>query len=241
MPPQDDLLGMIRDALPKLGEHSIVVITSKVVSIWQGRCLPRGQVPDKDELIKKEADLYLPRELVPGGWLMHTIKDNLFIPTAGIDESNAAGHYILWPAKVKEAAKIIWSWLRMTYGLHDVGVIITDSHTIPMRRGVLGISLAHYGFVPLHDYRGSEDLFGRKLVMTQANIVDSLAAAAVLPMGEGAECTPLALITDVPWVQFTDQPHQSEKLFSSLEIPLEEDLYYPLLSSVPWQKGGGGS
>ncbi|MBI4133441.1 coenzyme F420-0:L-glutamate ligase [Candidatus Uhrbacteria bacterium] len=240
VPPQDDLLGAIRAALPAPGERSIVAITSKVVSIWQGRCVPRDRVPDKDALIIREADKYLPRELVPGKWLMHTIKNNLFIPTAGIDESNASGHYILWPRDSKATARDLWQWLRASYHVRDIGVIITDSHTIPLRRGVLGISLAHYGFAPLRDYRGTVDIFGRKLVMTQSDIVDSLAAAAVLLMGEGAERTPLALITDVPFVQFTDQPFVSTRPFSSLEIEEKEDLYYPLLASVPWQEGGHG-
>ena len=39
-PPKDDLLKAISAAIPSLREKSIVVITSKVVSIWQGRCVP---------------------------------------------------------------------------------------------------------------------------------------------------------------------------------------------------------
>lgn len=240
VPPQDDLRGAIRVALPTIPERSVLAITSKVVSIWQGRCVPCTDVPDKDTLIRHEADRYLPRDLVPGKWLMHTIKNNLFIPTAGIDESNANGHYILWPRDPKRTAKELYDWARATYHVRDVGIIITDSHTIPLRRGVLGISLAHYGFEPLHDYRGTEDLFGRKLVMTQANIVDSFATAAVLLMGEGAEHAPLALITEIPFVSFSDVPPKNDKPFSSLEIEPTEDLYYPLLSSVPWQEGGHG-
>jgi F420-0:gamma-glutamyl ligase len=262
-PPKDDLLRAIADAIPSLPEKSIVVVTSKVVSIWQGRCVPAdissvhgvgnvsGRTIDqaaarqkKDALVMREADLYLPREATPGAWCMHTIKNNIFIPSAGVDESNADDYYILWPKDPALAAKKLWTWLRRKYGVRELGMIITDSHTIPLRRGVLGISLAHYGFAPLKDYRGEADIFGRTLRMTQTNIPDGLAAAAVVLMGEGAECTPLALITDVPWVKFEMRPgarqRRPAKPFSSFEIKTREDLYYPLLSAMKWKKGKGG-
>jgi putative folate metabolism gamma-glutamate ligase len=239
-PPKDDLLAVIGASIHTLKERDIVVITSKVVAIWQGRCVPLSDYPNKDELVTREADLYLPRESTPGAWCMHTMKNNVFIPSAGIDESNAAGHYILWPRDVNKVARQLWRWLRAKYHLKNLGVIITDSHTIPLRRGVLGISLAHYGFAPLKDYRGNADIFGRELKMTQTNIADGLAAAAVVLMGEGSECTPLAIVRDVPFIQFVERKSKSRKPFSSFEIETQEDLYYPLLSSVPWKKGGSG-
>lgn len=240
IPPRDDLLGAISGSLKILREESVVVVTSKVVSIWQGRCMPVWQYPDMDKLIVREADAYLPREAVPGAWVMQTLKDNLLIPSAGIDQSNANDHYILWPSNPNKAAKELYGWFRKQYRVKKLGVIISDSHTIPLRRGVLGISLAHYGFVPLQDYRGKPDLFGRALKITQKNIADGLAAAAVLAMGEGAESTPLAVIQDVPGIKFTSKPWRPRKPFSSFKIETSEDLYYPLISGVRWKKGGGG-
>lgn len=239
MPPKDDLYGVIRAALPKMPEQSVLLVTSKIVSIGEGACAPMAAVKRKDDLIKREADFYLP--WVPNiPWVMHTIKNNLFIPTAGIDESNGNGYYILWPRNPKRSAKKFYDWVRKTYRVRDVGVIITDSHTIPLRRGVMGISLAHYGFAPLNDYRDKKDLFGRGFTMTQTNVADGLAAAAVLAMGEGNEATPLAMATDLPFVRFTDKPIRSRRKFSSFEIKTDEDLYYPLLSAARWKKGGGG-
>ncbi len=238
-PPKDDLLSAIAKAIPSLKEKSIVVITSKVISIWQGRCVPMDRYT-KDQLVMREADLFLPRAMTPGAWCMHTIKNNVFIPSAGVDESNADGYYILWPKDPARVAKKLWTWLRKQYGVRELGVIVSDSHTIPLRRGVMGISLAHYGFEPLKDYRDTPDIFGRALKMTQTNIPDGLAAAAVVLMGEGNERTPLAIITDVPWIKFVARPRRSKKPFSSFEIRAKEDLYYPLLSGVKWKKGRGG-
>jgi F420-0:gamma-glutamyl ligase len=257
-PPKADLLRAIADAIPQssLREKSVVVVTSKVVSLWQGRCVraeafgssPANQARArraKDALVMREADYYLPRSATPGEWCMHTIKNNMLIPSAGVDESNADGYYILWPEDAAGAARKLWTWLRRKYGVRELGVIISDSHTVPLRRGVLGFSLAHYGFAPLKDYRGKRDLFGRELKMTQTNIPDGLAAAAVVLMGEGAERTPLALITDVPWVEFEAaagraKKGQRQKEFSSFEVAAREDLYYPLLSAMKWKKGKGG-
>ncbi len=240
VPPNDDLLAVIRSALPRLKENSILVITSKVVSIWQGRAVAREKTEDKDALIIKEADHYLPRDVVPGKWIMHTIKNNIFIPTAGVDASNANDYYILWPDKPYETARELWKWIRKTYTVKNVGVIITDSHSIPLRRGTVGISVAHYGFTPIRDYRKKKDLFGRRFHGTQSNLVDGLAAAAVVTMGEGEESTPLALIQDLPSITFRTTPWRPQKPYSSLEVPWKEDIYRPFFGAVPWKKGKSG-
>lgn len=238
-PPQDDLLACLAESIKSVKERSIIVVTSKVVSIWEGRCIPSENVKDKDELIRKEADHYLERDIAPEALVMHTIKNNIFIPSAGIDESNAKNHYILWPKDSGESAKRIWKWVRNKYNVHEVGVVISDSHTIPARRGAMGISLGYYGFNPLRDYRGTPDLFGRELKMSQTDVADGLAAAAVLVMGEGKEGTPIAVIEDIPSIEFVE----GEKKFrkgEEFELKSKYDLYWPLFSAVRWKKGGGG-
>lgn len=54
LPPKDDLLGAIKESIPVLQESSIVAVTSKVISIWQGRCIAISEIEDKDKLINKE-------------------------------------------------------------------------------------------------------------------------------------------------------------------------------------------
>ncbi|MEK7664532.1 MAG: coenzyme F420-0:L-glutamate ligase [Patescibacteria group bacterium] len=238
VPPKDDLLEAIGGSIKFLKEKSIVAITSKVVSIWQGRCILADCSKNKDDLIIKEADFYISRKLAPGQWCMQTLKNNLLIPSAGIDESNAKGHYILWPDNLKHTVKKLYNWFKKKYRVKNLGIIITDSHTIPLRRGVMGISLAHYGFMPLKDYRKKKDLFGRPFKVSQTNIADSLASSAVLLMGEGSECTPMAIIEDVPFIKFSPKPFSPKTKFSSFEIKTKEDLYYSLISAVKWKKGG---
>lgn len=242
MPPKDDLFALIRESIPqgRLKESSILVITSKIVAIWQGQCIKIEDVPDKDELIQKEAELYLPRDKVPKGYVMLTMKNNILIPTAGIDESNAAGYYILWPEKPFQTAKEIYSFIKKEYGLKKVGIIISDSHTVPLRWGTMGIALSYWGFWPLKDYRGTKDIFGRKMKISQLNIADSLATVATLSMGEGKEQTPMAIVEGFPppagGLKFGNFNFLKK---NPLEIKREKDIYGPLLNAMDWEKGGG--
>jgi len=235
LPPQDRLEDLL-EVLPSLKENSIVAITSKVVSITEGRCIKLSEYPEKDILVAKEADIYLSRDLVPNKWVMHTIKNNLLIPSSGIDESNGDGYYILWPKDSKKSAKKIWEYLTQKHNIKNLGVIITDSHSIPLRRGLVGISLGHFGFGPLRDYRQDEDLFGRNLIFSMTNIADSLASAAVFVMGEGKEQTPIALIEDLNGVEFINGNKTLTGADSDFEIEINKDLYAPFLKSVPWKK-----
>lgn len=232
IPPKDDLWDLL-GTIKSLQENSVVAVTSKVVAISEGRCVPFSKTT-KDELAIKEADKYIPREKSPGGWILHTIKNKLLIASSGVDESNGADYFILWPKNPALSAKKIWKFLKDKFKVKNLGVVITDSRLVPLRRGVVGIAIAYFGFNPIKDYRGTSDLFGREFVMETSNFPDSLASAAVLVMGEGAESQPLAVISDIPNIEFTTI------MDHSLEIAEEEDMFYPFLSSVKWIKGGSG-
>jgi len=238
MPPQDDLFSLFRKNFSEfsLKEKSIIVIASKIVSIWQGRCVKIGSKLNKDDLVKKEADFYLDRSEVPKGYVMLTVKDNILIPMAGIDESNGNGYFILWPNNPFGAAKEIYNFIKKDYCLNDLGIIIADSHCTPSRLGTTGISIAYYGFYPLRDYRGTKDIFGREMKMSQSNVADSLAAAAVLVIGEGNEQTPIAVIEDINSIKFQEF---DPAISNPLEIDRDDDIYAPLLKAIKWQKGGG--
>lgn len=238
LPPKDDLWDLL-GAIRSLKENSVVVVTSKVVAIGEGRCIPVGRI-DKDELIAREADKYLPRKLSLNEWTIYTIKNNLLVAAAGIDESNADGHYILWPENPVVSARKIWQFLRKKFRLKNLGIIITDSRVTPLRRGVVGVAISYFGFKPLKDYRGTLDLFGRRFEMETTDIPDCLATAAVLEMGEGLEQQPLAVITGIPYVEFIQGKYHPKNPDLTFEIPEKEDLFYPFLSSVKWKKGRGG-
>ncbi len=231
----DQNLFAILDAyIPGLDEGSVLAITSKIVAICQGRMVPIGTV-DKHTLIAQEADYFLPPDRSKYHMTL-TITQGLLVPTAGIDESNGNGYYVLWPHSLQHTANAVWAYLRERFGRERLGVLITDSKTPPLRTGVTGVALVHSGFRALNDYVGTVDCFGRRLRMTQGNVADALAAAAVLVMGEGNEQTPLAVISDLPFVRFQGRAPSAEEL-QQLRIAHEDDIYGPLLMSVPWHKG----
>lgn len=234
IPPKDDLWELLSVNIKSIKENSVVCVTSKIVAIAEGRCVA-SENTTKDELAIKEADKYIPREQSPEGLILHTVKNNLLVASAGVDESNGDGYFILWPEDPFESAKKIWEFLKEKYQVKNLGVIITDSRLIPLRRGVVGIAIGYYGFNPLKDYRGLKDIFGREFKMETSNIPDSLASAAVLEMGEGAETQPLAVIEDIKDIEFT-----SETIDDALSIDEKEDMFYPFLASVNWKVGGSG-
>lgn len=211
-----------------LQEQSILAITTKIVSLSEKRTIPQGSI-DKKSLIRREADYYL-GEIGHGVNL--TIKNGLLLPAAGIDESNSEnGDYILYPQDPYASAEKLRASLQQYLGLKEFGVIMTDSRTGPLRLGIVGVSVAFAGFHPVRNMIGQSDIFGRPLKMTKINLADSLAAAAVLMMGEADERYPLALIHNAP-VKFTDTPQRSD-----LEVPPQEDMYLSLYEHLMQDKG----
>ncbi|CAN5653889.1 putative folate metabolism gamma-glutamate ligase [soil metagenome] len=199
-------------------ENMILAVTSKIVSLAEGRLQSRNEI-SKSDLIAREAEHSL-GEIGYGSIL--TIKEGLFIASAGIDESNSeSGDYILYPENPFDSAKALRDRLATSWQLKNFGVLLTDSHTTPLRLGVTGLSLAYWGFSGLQDRVGSKDLFGRPLQMTKVNVADGLGAAATLMMGESDESRPLACIWDAD-VEFTTETDPTE-----LRVALEDDLYYP--------------
>lgn len=230
-PPKDDLLSKIRASTLTLEEYDIVAISSKVLSIHEGRCVPMTDI-EHDALIRQEADQYLERAETPGGHVMHTITQDTLIPNAGIDPFG--GHYVLWPLDPMKSAKELEEWFKQEYGLKNVYVVVTDSRSVLMRRGVVGIAIGWAGFSPVYDNRLRRDLLGERSGGSQTNIPDALAAAAVFVMGEANEGTPIVRIRNAPYVQEAGHVRKEEN--SSYRFPIEEDIFAPFLTRVPWKR-----
>ncbi len=221
-PPQDDLFAVLDESVTDMKEGDILLVTSKIVSIHQGRCVPEAGA-DKRALVMQEAD-YLIEGYEKYNLSPLAIKHHALFYAAGIDASNAAGHYILLPDKPFDIAEAIWKQLVAKFGTKKIGVIITDSHSQPMRVGAVGVSLAWWGFHPTESHKGKKDLFDRLLQFSVTNIVDCVAAGAGAVCGETNESTPFVMARAVPNLVFTplDTRHEVFK------AP-KDDIYYPLL------------
>lgn len=233
----DDLYKILDKYLPPLSENSVVAITSKIVSIVQGDVVNNDGIVDKAELIKQEADFYIESTVpTPYGKIFLTRKDGHIVFSAGIDESNADGNFILWPRNLQDTTNKIWEYLRKKNNIKNLGVIITDSRLTPTRTGVIGFTITWCGFKPFNEESGKPDLFGREIKYTNVNVIEALAASAALVMGEIAEQSPLAVLTDLPFVKFQTRPPTNKEL-RSVVWPIEKDMYGTLLTSVEWKKG----
>lgn len=217
----ESLTHFITEHLPTLREKSILAVTSKIVALAEQRTASGGQA-DKDHLVRQESRFAIRTKHT---WL--TLKDGMLMASAGIDESNGNGKFILLPRNSSDSAKRIRQALRKKYRLKHLGVVITDSRTMPLRAGTIGVALGYAGFLGSKDYRGRQDIFGRTMLISRLNVADSLATTAVLVMGEGAEKQPLAVIQNTP-VTFCDRIPNKE-----LTIDPRDDMYGPLLRRLP--------
>ena len=220
LPPHDDLFEALDNTLPLLLEGDIVLVSSKVVAIHQGRCVPYSEA-SKSDLIKAEADVIIPR---PYWGSPLTITNHAFIGAAGIDESNGAEHYVLLPKEPFSFAKELHTHLLKKFQLDNLGVIITDSHSTPLRMGATGISLAWWGIDPLQDHRGRLDLFGRAIQVERSNLVDGLAAGATVLAGEVNESIPVVIARRVPNVTYTNELTR-DRIFSEYKDDTFRVLY----------------
>ena len=216
-----DLIAFILRYVKKISEQSVLIVTSKIVALAEGRIDGDTSFKNKKYLVEKESSFATKTKYT---WL--TIKDNTIMAAAGIDESNADGKFILLPKNSFASAKKVRSTLCRHFHLRNLGIIISDSGLLPLRKGVIGMARGYAGFQGLKSYKGRKDIFGKKFVYSSIDLADSLATAAIVCMGEGNECTPLALITEAP-VFFAKKINKKE-----LHINPKEDIFYPLLKNI---------
>ncbi len=214
----ENLLDFILEHIPSLEDWDILVITSKIVALAEWRTFVPQDENEKLEYIKS-AGIYIKKtkhvHLSFVAWLP--------MANAGIDESNGNGKCIMLPKDSYKTAYTLQTFLRGRFGIKNLGIIITDSRTIPFRNGTTWVSLGHTGFEGIRDYRAKLDIYGRPFHYARTNVPDALATAAVHTMWEWDECQPLAIIRD-PRITYTDERQDGE----DLGIDPEDDMYGPL-------------
>lgn len=233
---EDDLISFLEESVKNVAEGDVLCITSKILSLCQGRVVLQSEI-SKSDLIQQEADavFHSPSPSYNDG-VQLTLKDKMLMLSAGIDESNSGESYILYPDNPQKVVMEVWSYFRKKYSLSRFGVLITDSTSTPLRRGCVGRALSWCGFQSTNSYIGKRDLKGKEMRVSEVNVIDSLSAVGVFAMGEGSECTPLAIIRDAPKIQFTDRPPPPQEI-DHFYIKLKDDLYAPLFDRESWTTG----
>ncbi len=179
----DNLADLILAAGTPIEDGDVLVVTQKVVSKAEGRL----EAVDPDDplshkvIVEREAVRILRRR----GDLVITETSHGFVcANAGIDLSNVArGFAALLPVDSDRSARKIRDGLRAKGGV-TVGVIISDTFGRAWRRGVTDVAIGCAGIAAVIDLRGTEDSYGRELMVTEVCVADELAAAAELVMGK---------------------------------------------------------
>jgi coenzyme F420-0:L-glutamate ligase/coenzyme F420-1:gamma-L-glutamate ligase len=236
--PGADLPREIATALRAAGEipaaGDVVAIAQKIVSKAEGRIVPLDTVTpsarardiaaqaNKDprvvELVLRESKAVI---RVSPGVIITEHNSGVILANAGIDRSNLPGSddaALLLPLDPDASAAALRESLQKEFGV-SLGVLVTDSIGRPWRLGTVGTAIGCAGVLALDDLRGNADLYGRRLQVSEVAVADSLAAAAVLLMGEAAEGTPLVLIRGA-----ARRDHLGQTAASALRPP-GEDLF----------------
>jgi coenzyme F420-0:L-glutamate ligase/coenzyme F420-1:gamma-L-glutamate ligase len=190
--------------------NDILAITSKIISLSQGRIVKLEEVKPSDLALKLSKKYNLDPEYVEliiqeadeiyGGTdqAICTLKEGVMIANSGIDRKNVpSGYAVLSPANPYKSAQKIRQRIYDIKGKF-VGVVIVDSRVTPLRLGTVGVAFGFSGFIPVRDCRGFKDLYDKPLHITRHCQVDDLAGAAHLVMGEVDERVPAILIRDAP-------------------------------------------
>ena len=154
------------------------------------------------------------------GKLITETKHGFVCANSGVDKSNVPGERIvaLLPEDPDRSAEEVRGQIRRLTGC-DVAVIISDTHGRPLRKGEINVAIGVAGINALRDRRGEPDLFGYVLEVKQTAIVDELASAAELAIGQANEGIPVAIIRGYNYLK------SETARTTDLIRPKEEDLF----------------
>ncbi|MGD0494462.1 MAG: coenzyme F420-0:L-glutamate ligase [Candidatus Bathyarchaeia archaeon] len=241
--PGDNVARIIVETCEKNGfrvqEGDVIVVAQKVFSKAENRlsrlrevvpsrraqelAKTTGKSPRFVELVLREAANVLKASHEV---LLVEDKRGLICINAGIDKSNVegTGNFALLPENPDESAKECRSEMKKLTGV-NVAVVVCDTFSRPFRRGQVNFAIGAAGINPFRDYRGTRDLFGQVLKVKNVAVLDEVAAAAELLMGQGKEARPVVVLRGMSGpVEFCDKCAASE-----LSISRSEDLFSGVL------------
>jgi coenzyme F420-0:L-glutamate ligase len=214
--PGDDLIALLVDALSPLAprDGDILVVTHKVVSKAEGAMAPAATDDEYRNVVASEAAAVIRRR---GDMVIAVTHHGFVCANAGVDRSNVTGdRVVLLPRDPDRSAHRIRTRILRDLGV-EVAVVISDTFGRAWRRGVVDVAIGVAGIGPILDLKGTTDMHGRTLEVTEVAIADELAAAAELAMGKSTGVA-AALIRGVAY-----EPSLGRA--SDLIRPPDEDMF----------------
>ena len=205
-----DLGALIGDAVVNAGlrieSGDVFVIAQKIVSKTEGAVVALKDVAPSPlasqwaaahgrDAATTEVVLRESRRIVrmQRGIIISETQHGFVCANAGVDGSNVEPGYVtVLPRDPDVSAARLQSALSTRFGV-PIATIVSDTFGRPWREGVVNVALGVAGLLPLLDYRGQRDTFGRALQTTVIAVADELAGAAELVMGK-TKRAPVAIV-----------------------------------------------
>jgi len=202
------IVAKLKDQREQFQQGDITVVTQKIVSKAEGRMIAlsgvnpspfaafvakeTGKDPRHVEVILRES-----RKIVKmkAGHLITETKHGFVCANSGVDASNVEKRkttLTLLPVNPDASANRIRKTIRKLTG-KNIPVIITDTFGRAWRMGHVNFAVGVSGMKPVMDYRGTRDMYGHVLNVTEMAVADELAGAAELVMNK-ADRIPVALV-----------------------------------------------
>ena len=234
--PGDDLAGLVAAAAPAdLGDGDVLVLAHKVVSKAEGRLRRLEEIEpgeracalarehDKDaRLVQAVLDESAELLRAVDGTLICVTHQGFVCANAGVDQSNASGaggELVLLPEHPDRSAAQLRSGIAKALGVRPA-IVIADSFGRAWRLGQTDVAIGVAGLVPLDQWIGRPDGFGRELRVTSIAVADCVAAAADLARAKDS-LEPVVLVRGLErFVTGEDGPGAA-----ALRRPAEDDLF----------------
>jgi coenzyme F420-0:L-glutamate ligase/coenzyme F420-1:gamma-L-glutamate ligase len=212
-----DVASLISAALEDSGglhQRDVVVVTHKIVSKAEGRTVAVADDTEYRAVVEEEAAAIIRRR---GDLIIAQTRHGFICANAGVDRSNVVGNCaVLLPERPDRSAHTIRLGLEHATGLR-LAVVVTDTFGRPWRRGLTDVAIGVSGMPAILDLRGTTDMQGRAIDVTEVAIVDEIAAAADLVMGK-ASGVPAAVVRGMAWPD-------GEGRAADLVRPAAEDMF----------------
>ncbi len=202
------IVANLKDQREQLQQGDIAVVTQKIVSKAEGRIIALSRVnpspfaafiaketgkdPRHVEVILQESKKIVKMK---GGHLITETKHGFVCANSGVDASNVERrktNLTLLPIDPDASANQIRKTIGKLTG-KSIPVIITDTFGRAWRMGHVNFAVGVSGMKPVLDYRGTRDMYGHVLNVTEMAVADEIACAAELVMNK-ADGIPVAIV-----------------------------------------------
>ena len=196
-------------------DGDVMVIAQKIVSISENAIVNLNHVIPSEKAIElakltgrtpEECQVFIDESTeileISGRHVVTRHKNGYVCTSAGVDKSNVSNKkdrlVTLLPKNPDESANKIRLEIKEMLGV-DIAVIINDTMGKPYRRGAISESIGIAGIEALEE-KESQDLFGNPS-MSQVALVDEIAAASSILMGESNEQNPIVLVKGIQYTK----------------------------------------